>query len=117
MNLKEENLDILPDLRNYYATCIKPELEAIRMYYREDIVILYFQYKPDTGIESYEYPIDFIDLFSTKVSYKENVDELMNTNSLSFLLTVGDAFIQPCLDKVFHEDTDFKVPPFTSGLS
>ena len=116
MNLNEENLDILPDLRNYYATCIKPELEAIRMFYRDDIVILYFQYKPDTGIESYEHPIDFIDLFSTKLSFKENVDELMNTEIMSFLVTVGDAFIQPCLDKAFDDDTDFKVPPFRSGL-
>jgi hypothetical protein len=117
MNPIEESLDILPDLRNYYAACIRPELEAIRIFYREGKVIFYFHYKPESGMESYEYPVDFMELFSADVSYKENLDRLMNTDSLSFLLAVGDAFILSYLDKAFDEDTDFRIPPFRSELS
>jgi hypothetical protein len=117
MNPVEETLDILPDVRHYYAGCIKPELDAIRRFYREGIVILYFQYRPEAGIESYEYPVDFMNMFSANRSHQENVDALMNADSVSFLLAVGDAFIPSCLDKAFDQDTDFKVPPFTSGLS
>lgn len=100
-----DTYDLLPELSLEFDDALKPELEQILLFEKEDKVCLRMVFSQVSGIQMEEQDLSYVieddgPMFSTKYTLESNAMLFLNMRNESILMVIGDAFTQDGIDRI-----------------
>jgi hypothetical protein len=107
--MQMDSYDLLPELKLMFSDLIKPELDALLLFYRDDKVWIRYQFTESSRIDAIEddlccfwNPVEDAPSFKTDYTLEHNANQILGLNNMSLLVAIGDAFTQIGVDELLE---------------
>jgi hypothetical protein len=100
-----DTYDLFPELSLEFDDALKPELEQILLFERDDKICLRIVFSQESGIQMEEQDLSYVSddggpMFTTKYSLESNAMLFLSMDKLSLSMVIGDAFTEEGIDRL-----------------
>ena len=100
-----DTYDLLPELSLEFGDALKPELDQILLFEKDDKICLRMVFSQESGIQMEEQDLSYViedgsPMFITKNALESNAMLFLSLDKLSLLMVIGDAFTKEGIDRL-----------------